>query len=211
MYRRDEYTCQNCGARGGPYGDTELHAHHIVPIAQGGSHKPSNLTTLCKQCHDAAHGRKTAPTAIRTLTRKSTGTGELTFVQLILLGWFPGIILVGWYLGLPVGIVSILVSLYLGVTPGSFVVADFILQLSGWQFLLTFVPITIIWMLFNWRIGMFDNIYEQLPYLAAGFFPFPALLVRFSTSNPIFPLLVWIGGLAVCWKISKNHHDEVGG
>ncbi|WP_082682206.1 HNH endonuclease [Haloferax profundi] len=61
VYQRDGYKCQNCGRKGGPYGDFELHAHHIVPKSQGGSHKKSNLKTLCKQCHDAAHGKGIAP------------------------------------------------------------------------------------------------------------------------------------------------------
>lgn len=55
VYQRDNYTCQECGRRGGPKGDTELHAHHIVPKSKGGSHKFKNLTTLCKQCHAEAH------------------------------------------------------------------------------------------------------------------------------------------------------------
>lgn len=64
VYRRDGYQCQNCGAKGGPGGGTELHAHHIVPKSSGGSHETSNLITVCKACHDAIHGDGTAPTAI---------------------------------------------------------------------------------------------------------------------------------------------------
>jgi len=64
VYRRDNYTCQNCGARGGSFGDAELHAHHGVPVGKGGSHKLSNLTTYCKKCHQAIHANdKIAPTA----------------------------------------------------------------------------------------------------------------------------------------------------
>lgn len=63
VYQRDGYRCGNCRARGGRRGDTELHAHHIVPIAQGGSHRRSNLVTLCEACHGAAHGHRMAPTA----------------------------------------------------------------------------------------------------------------------------------------------------
>lgn len=55
VYKRDDYTCQNCGARGGRTGDAELHAHHITPLSQGGSNRLSNLTTLCKMCHNAQH------------------------------------------------------------------------------------------------------------------------------------------------------------
>jgi len=55
VYKRDNYTCQECGRQGGPKGNYELHAHHIVPKSKGGSHKYKNLTTLCRQCHAEAH------------------------------------------------------------------------------------------------------------------------------------------------------------
>lgn len=62
VYTRDDYTCQNCGSGGGYQGDTELHAHHIVPISKGGSDDLTNLKTLCKGCHDAIHTSSMAPT-----------------------------------------------------------------------------------------------------------------------------------------------------
>jgi len=76
VYRRDDYTCQNCGRRGGPYGNAELHAHHIVPKGNGGTHRLSNLKTVCKDCHAAIHGRKIAPTVNRhnKVSRKSQTT-----------------------------------------------------------------------------------------------------------------------------------------
>ena len=58
VYRRDNYTCSNCGVKGGGGHDAEpveLHAHHIVPISKGGTHKVSNLKTLCAGCHNAIH------------------------------------------------------------------------------------------------------------------------------------------------------------
>lgn len=55
VYARDGHQCQNCGAKGGPFGDTELHCHHIVPKSEGGSHQKSNLTTLCRDCHNKVH------------------------------------------------------------------------------------------------------------------------------------------------------------
>ncbi|MFC7177851.1 HNH endonuclease [Halosegnis marinus] len=61
VYQRDDYTCQNCGARGGPQGNAELHAHHIVPKSNGGTHKRSNLKTMCSECHKAIHGDVMAP------------------------------------------------------------------------------------------------------------------------------------------------------
>ncbi|TYT61767.1 HNH endonuclease [Natrialba swarupiae] len=65
VYARDDHQCQNCRRRGGPYGDVELHAHHIVPKSRGGVHRLENLITLCEPCHDAVHSRNgVAPTAI---------------------------------------------------------------------------------------------------------------------------------------------------
>ncbi len=55
VYRRDDYQCRNCGRQGGPHGDAELHAHHIVPKSKGGSDELSNLATLCGECHNEAH------------------------------------------------------------------------------------------------------------------------------------------------------------
>lgn len=52
VIERDEEVCMMCGATPS-YGD-ELEVHHIIPRAEGGSHHPLNLITLCKHCH---HGR----------------------------------------------------------------------------------------------------------------------------------------------------------
>lgn len=49
--QRDRWTCQECGWQAyGPY-KRFLHAHHIVPRAQGGLDHADNLTSLCVQCH----------------------------------------------------------------------------------------------------------------------------------------------------------------
>ncbi|ODS41361.1 hypothetical protein BEH94_11960 [Candidatus Altiarchaeales archaeon WOR_SM1_SCG] len=50
IYIRDNYICQKCGAT-----DVELHAHHIIPLISGGSNHPSNLATLCRNCHADIH------------------------------------------------------------------------------------------------------------------------------------------------------------
>lgn len=55
VYQRDDYICQQCGARGGRNGTHELHAHHKVPKSKGGSHDLDNLVTLCKECHENKH------------------------------------------------------------------------------------------------------------------------------------------------------------
>lgn len=79
VYQRDNYTCQNCGARGGPKGDYELHAHHIVPKSKGGTHKISNLKTMCEYCHSAIHNDVMAPTASKRESprfQSRSGAGE---------------------------------------------------------------------------------------------------------------------------------------
>lgn len=53
--QRDDYSCQRCGAKGGEEGNQELHVHHILPKAEGGSNQLENLTTLCRVCHDEIH------------------------------------------------------------------------------------------------------------------------------------------------------------
>lgn len=64
IHQRDDYHCQNCGSRGGPDSEIELHVHHAVPLSQGGLNKTSNLLTLCKRCHTAAHSRGQAATRV---------------------------------------------------------------------------------------------------------------------------------------------------
>ena len=39
--------CVNCGS------ETDIELHHIVPIAVGGNHIPSNIVPLCHACHKA--------------------------------------------------------------------------------------------------------------------------------------------------------------
>lgn len=57
VYKNANYTCQICGSSGGKQGDSELHAHHKIPISNGGSHQMSNLECLCSGCHSRVHGR----------------------------------------------------------------------------------------------------------------------------------------------------------
>lgn len=57
VYDRDGYTCVNCGAGGGPNGNSELHADHILPRSRDGPDTLQNLRTLCSECHQARHAR----------------------------------------------------------------------------------------------------------------------------------------------------------
>jgi 5-methylcytosine-specific restriction endonuclease McrA len=61
--KRDSYSCMafkiggpKCGGRFPPPFSKLLHAHHIVPLPKGTNH-PTNLITVCNQCHGSLHGK----------------------------------------------------------------------------------------------------------------------------------------------------------
>lgn len=76
VYQRDNYQCQNCGRHGGPQGNAELHAHHIVPKSKGGTHQLTNLKTMCSNCHNAIHGRDFAPTATHRSKQRTSNRSQ---------------------------------------------------------------------------------------------------------------------------------------
>jgi hypothetical protein len=69
VFRRDDYTCQHCGERGG-----KLNAHHIRPWKEAADLRfaPSNGITLCKPCHINVHRIHT----------KGTGEGKTIQMKL---------------------------------------------------------------------------------------------------------------------------------
>ena len=52
--QRAGYRCQMC-RRSLP--ESELDAHHITPLAQGGPINSENLVCLCRRCHSMFHSR----------------------------------------------------------------------------------------------------------------------------------------------------------
>lgn len=58
VLKRDDYTCQRCGASNHPNQPTDvvLTVHHIVGIAAGGLNMMTNLITLCNHCHAGVAG-----------------------------------------------------------------------------------------------------------------------------------------------------------
>lgn len=58
ILKRDNYTCQCCGAHPTTKKPVKLHVHHLESRKTGGN-APNNLITLCVECHKAVHaGRK---------------------------------------------------------------------------------------------------------------------------------------------------------
>ena len=62
VFEKDNYTCQECGARNGNGKDVYLEAHHIKPFAEYPDLRLeiTNGITLCKPCH-----RKTETYGVR--------------------------------------------------------------------------------------------------------------------------------------------------
>jgi len=57
VFERDDWECQTCGALAAEKGgEREVEIHHKHERQNGGSHDPSNLSTLCEFCHRQHHG-----------------------------------------------------------------------------------------------------------------------------------------------------------
>jgi 5-methylcytosine-specific restriction endonuclease McrA len=52
VYERDGGLCQYCGK---VVRLDECHIHHVLELSENGSNHPSNLKTLCKDCHKNRH------------------------------------------------------------------------------------------------------------------------------------------------------------
>lgn len=52
VYERDGGKCVYCAT---PVRLDECHIHHVLELSQGGSNHPSNLKTLCIECHKKRH------------------------------------------------------------------------------------------------------------------------------------------------------------
>ena len=57
VLKRDNYTCQYCGAHTTAKKAVKLHVHHLESRKVGGN-APSNLITLCVTCHNNLHKGK---------------------------------------------------------------------------------------------------------------------------------------------------------
>ena len=55
-YAREHPFCEMCLKEGIAVPVDEV--HHIVPLAEGGTHDRSNLMSLCKSCHSKVHATR---------------------------------------------------------------------------------------------------------------------------------------------------------
>ena len=84
IYNRDNYECQACGAQGGQGGNTELHAHHKIPVSEGGSHEASNLVTLCQSCHNSQHNHDITGDSSQKVSLQNRGVlANYVFIPLL--------------------------------------------------------------------------------------------------------------------------------
>lgn len=49
IFKRDNFYCQSCEKK---FKKERLTVHHIIPRDKGGNNEPSNLITLCHDCHN---------------------------------------------------------------------------------------------------------------------------------------------------------------
>lgn len=64
IFRRDGYTCQYCGTRGG-----NLTIDHVIPRRLGGIHSWANLVTACASCNHRKGGRIAAQAGMKLLKK----------------------------------------------------------------------------------------------------------------------------------------------
>jgi hypothetical protein len=59
VFARDDYRCHSCGLIEGS--ESNLEAHHVIPIEDGGTHEMANLSTICSDCFEILHGHEEPP------------------------------------------------------------------------------------------------------------------------------------------------------
>lgn len=78
VFARDGFICRYCGAQAGQAG-VELHADHVVSIAEGGNDHFDNLVTACGKCNGGKGARsiQDAPTSGEVVERIQERTWSL--------------------------------------------------------------------------------------------------------------------------------------
>lgn len=67
IMRRDNFTCQYCGAQAP---DAALHVDHITPVVRGGTNDPANLLVACVRCNLGKSARNATSDDERPLTER---------------------------------------------------------------------------------------------------------------------------------------------
>ncbi len=68
VHARDKGECRECGRK---VSFRRFNCHHVLEVSQGGTNHPTNLVTLCRECHEKKH-----PHLRRANERVSPGSGE---------------------------------------------------------------------------------------------------------------------------------------
>lgn len=74
VFRRDNYTCQYCGVRGG-----ELTLDHVIPRTQHGPHSWTNVVTACVQCNHRKGAQTPEQAGMRLLRQPTEPPGSITY------------------------------------------------------------------------------------------------------------------------------------
>ena len=93
IFRRDDYSCQYCGTRGG-----NLTLDHVIPRRLGGTHSWENLVTACAYCNHKKGGRTSSQAGMRLLKmpREPSSSAAYIFARYTKINdeWVP--YLMGW-------------------------------------------------------------------------------------------------------------------
>jgi hypothetical protein len=63
ILKRDDWTCQSCGASPRITAGTRLQIHHRRHVKHGGQNEDANLVTLCTECHLGVHSSELSETS----------------------------------------------------------------------------------------------------------------------------------------------------
>lgn len=77
VFARDGFACRYCGRSAGE--GTELHADHLVSVADGGTNEMDNLVTACQCCNGGKGARslQEAPTPLEVVDRINATAASL--------------------------------------------------------------------------------------------------------------------------------------
>jgi 5-methylcytosine-specific restriction endonuclease McrA len=75
IFRRDNYTCQYCGAK-----PQVLTVDHIIPRRLGGKASWDNLVTACPSCNHRKGGRMVQQANMKLLRKPTTPSASMTYI-----------------------------------------------------------------------------------------------------------------------------------